>query len=122
MEVLDLVNAERREADLPELLWHQGAADVAFAHSVDMAVRGFFSHTNPDGLGPSERISAAGIPWSALGENIAQGQGTPTHVMSSWMGSSGHRANILNPTFTHLGVGVRTGSSGPWWTQNFLRP
>jgi uncharacterized protein YkwD len=122
-QVLALVNQERASAGLSPVAWHAPAGQVAFEHSVDMDVRSFFSHVNPDGDGPSDRIDAAGISWSRLGENIAMGYPTPEDVMDGWMTSSGHRANILNPDFTHLGVGVReNGGGGPWWTQNFVTP
>ena len=58
----------------------------------------------------------------SYGENIAMGQRTPHEVMVAWMNSAGHRRNILDPSFTHLGVGVHTSyDAGPWWTQNFIR-
>ncbi len=120
-QVLDLVNAERANAGVGPVVWDEPATDVAYAHSVDMDVRNFFSHTNPDGLGPGDRINAAGIRWTAWGENIARGQDSPGAVMSGWMASPGHRDNILNANFTHLGVGVHSASGGPWWTQVFLR-
>ncbi|WP_368861486.1 CAP domain-containing protein [Streptomyces griseorubiginosus] len=67
----------------------------------------------------AERISATGYRWSRVGENIAQGQQTPQAVMDTWMNSDGHRANILDCSFKDIGVGVHTGSGGPWWTQDF---
>lgn len=120
-QVLDLVNVERERVSLPPLQWHAAASQVAYGHSVDMDWRNFFSHTNPDGLSPGGRINAASIPWTAWGENIARGQDDPGAVMNAWMNSDGHRANILNSMFTHLGVGVHTAAGGPWWTQVFLR-
>jgi uncharacterized protein YkwD len=121
LEVLELVNAERRSRGLSELAWHAAAADVAYDHGVDMDVRNYFSHFDPDGNGPGQRLSAAGLTNGTWGENIARGQPTPASVMSAWMGSDGHRANILNPVYTHLGVGVHDASGGPWWVQVFLR-
>ena len=119
--VLDLVNVERQNAGLAPLAWHDEAAEVAFAHSVDMDVRGYFEHTNPDGQQPWDRLSAAGVGWSTAGENIAMGYPTPESVMEAWMNSPGHRENILRESFTHLGVGVHDNGS-IWWTQAFLRP
>jgi len=121
-QVLDLVNVERANASLPPLAWHDPVSQVAYEHSVDMDVRNFFSHTNPDGDGPADRITMAGITWTAAGENIAYGQQTPAVVMTDWMNSPGHRANILSPNYTHLGVGVHLAPGGPWWTQNFMAP
>ena len=121
-QVLDLVNKERARVQAPPVEWHEGATNAAYAHSVDMDVRQFFAHTNPDGDGPGDRLRAAGVSWGSYGENIAQGQNTPIDVMAAWMNSDGHRRNILDPAFTHLGVGVHTSySGGPWWTQNFIR-
>jgi uncharacterized protein YkwD len=120
-EVLRLVNVERISRGLAPLLWDDGAARAAFAHSVDMAQRGYFSHTSPEGQDTGDRLVAADAgSWSAWGENIAQGQPTPARVMSDWMGSQGHRENILRSYFTHLGVGVHAPNS-VWWTQVFLR-
>jgi len=87
-----------------------------------MDFRSFFDHTNPDGDGPGDRLRAAGVNWGSYGENIALGQNTPPDVMQAWMTSDGHRRNILDPSFTHLGVGVHTSyGGGPWWTQEFIR-
>ena len=121
-EVLALVNEERAAVGLPALGWHEEAAQVAYVHSFDMDVRGFFSHTNPDGVGPGGRLAAQGIAFDAIGENIAKGFMSPREVVEGWMASSGHRASILSPEFTKLGVGIHTTKhDGPWWTQDFLR-
>jgi uncharacterized protein YkwD len=82
-----------------------------------MRDRGFFSHTDPDGLSPFDRGDRAGV--TVLGENIAYGQPDPASVMTAWMNSPGHRANILDCSYTKLGVGVAYGPGGPWWTQDF---
>ncbi|MFD0901822.1 CAP domain-containing protein [Actinomadura sediminis] len=91
---------------------------AARGHSADMAARGFFDHTDPDGDGPGDRIRSAGYRWSTYGENIAKGQPSPERVMESWMNSPGHRANILNCAFDEIGVGV-VEAGGPYWTQVF---
>ena len=85
-------------------------------HSLDMATRNFFSHTNPDGDGSRERMDQAGYGGFTWGENIAFGQITPMQVVVGWMNSSGHCANIMNPDFTEIGIG-----HGPsnHWTQVF---
>ncbi|MBE7492184.1 MAG: CAP domain-containing protein [Planctomycetes bacterium] len=124
-DVLTLVNQERAMASPPRapLAWHAGMAQVAFAHSADMAARDFFAHTNPDGQSPFDRLAAAGISYSTAGENIAAGYSTPAAVMAAWMASTGHRNNILNGAFTELGVGVKQGGSyGIYWTQVFRAP
>ena len=90
---------------------------VARAHSADMRDRGYFDHVDPEGLDPFDRAEQAGL--TALAENIAVGQPDPAAVMADWMNSPGHRANILDCSLTHLGVGVAQGDGGPWWTQLF---
>ncbi|TFV65617.1 CAP domain-containing protein [Blastococcus sp. CT_GayMR20] len=116
-QVLALVNRERAAAGCGALVADEGLAAVARAHSADMRDRGFFDHVNLDGLDPFDRASAAGV--NARAENIAYGQADAAEVMTAWMNSSGHRANILNCSLTSLGVGVVDGSGGPWWTQLF---
>ncbi len=65
-------------------------------------------------------MAAAGCMFNGWGENIAMGQTTPVDVMTAWMNSSGHRANIMNPGFTHLGVGCRYGTGALYWVQDFV--
>ena len=116
-QVLALVNIQRAAAGCGALSGDAALASVARAHSADMRDRGFFSHTNPDGLDPFARAVAAGL--DARAENIAYGQPDPASVMDSWMNSPGHRANILDCSLTRLGVGMAEGAGGPWWTQLF---
>ncbi|AKN73252.1 RNA polymerase [Streptomyces sp. PBH53] len=118
-QVVALVNKERAAAGCGPVTEDPQLDRAAQGHSDDMAARGFFDHTDPDGDGPGERITAAGYRWSTYGENIAKGQQTPQAVMDSWMNSPGHRANILNCSFKNIGVGVHDGAGGPWWTQAF---
>ncbi|QES46836.1 RNA polymerase [Streptomyces venezuelae] len=118
-QVVALVNKERAAAGCGPLKDDPQLRAAAQGHSDDMAARDFFSHTAPGGSDPGDRTTAAGYRWSTYGENIAKGQQTPEQVMDSWMNSSGHRANILNCSFKDIGVGIRKGSGGPWWTQNF---
>ncbi|WP_236833285.1 CAP domain-containing protein [Blastococcus sp. KM273128] len=116
-QVRALVNAERAAAGCGPVAADDGLAAVARAHSTAMRDRGFFDHVDPDGLDPIDRADRGGV--AARAENIARGQADPSAVMTSWMASPGHRANILNCGLTRLGVGVATGSGGPWWTQLF---
>ncbi|MFF3939935.1 CAP domain-containing protein [Streptomyces phaeofaciens] len=116
--VLKLVNEERSKVGCSALSASGSLADLAEAFSDDMAARGFFDHTDPNGLTPWDRAEKAGV--SGLGgENIARGQADAAAVMEAWMNSPGHKANILNCDFKTLGVGVHLGSGGPWWTQDF---
>ncbi|GHG53888.1 CAP domain-containing protein [Streptomyces griseocarneus] len=119
-EVLALTNAERAAAGLPPLAADPRLAVAARDHSTDMARRDFYSHTTPEGREPWDRARAAGAAHRAIGENIACGQRTPAEVVRGWMNSPGHRANILTPGFTHLGVGYAPGGrAGTYWTQLF---
>ncbi len=122
LKVLELVNAERAKYGLSALSWNDELAQVARAHSKDMATRGFFSHNTPEGKTPFDRIKSAGISYRSAGENIAAGQKTPEEVVEAWMNSEGHRANILNSSYTQIGVGYVTGngSYSTYWTQNFI--
>ncbi|WP_393061098.1 CAP domain-containing protein [Streptomyces sp. LN549] len=116
--VLALVNQERAKVGCSAVTASSSLASLAQNFSDDMASRGFFDHTDPDGQSPWDRAAAAGV--SGLGgENIARGQADAEAVMEAWMNSDGHRANILNCDYKTLGVGVHFGSGGPWWTQDF---
>jgi uncharacterized protein YkwD len=117
-EVLRLVNEQRAQAGCSPVTADSKLQALATAFSEEMADRNFFDHTDPDGRTPWDRAKAAGIT-DLGGENIARGQADPAAVMDAWMNSPGHRANILNCSFTTLGVGVHFGTGGPWWTQDF---
>ncbi|WP_411148673.1 CAP domain-containing protein [Streptomyces sp. A30] len=117
-EVLKLVNDERAKVGCSAVAANSALADLAQDFSEDMAERGFFDHTDPDGQSPWDRAAKAGIT-DLGGENIARGQADAAAVMEAWMNSPGHKANILNCDFKTLGVGVHMGPGGPWWTQDF---
>ncbi|MFJ9626663.1 CAP domain-containing protein [Streptomyces sp. NPDC101175] len=118
--VVELTNAERTRAGLPPLAVDPLLAAAAQAHSTDMVARAFYSHTSPDGSQPWDRAAAAGSLRRTIGENIACGQRSPAEVVEGWMNSPGHRANILKPDFTHIGVGFAGGGQmGTYWTQLF---
>ncbi|MDG4862020.1 CAP domain-containing protein, partial [Streptomyces sp. T-3] len=117
-QVLALVNQERAKAGCSPVRADGELADLAGAFSKDMADRGFFDHTDPDGATPWDRADSVGIA-NLGGENIARGQANAQSVMDSWMNSPGHRANILNCDYKTLGVGAYFGPGGPWWTQDF---
>jgi uncharacterized protein YkwD len=117
-QILGLVNQERAKAGCSPLKDDPSLDSLAQNFSDEMAARGFFDHTDPDGKTPWDRADAAGVK-SLGGENIARGQADPQAVMDAWMNSEGHRANILNCDYTRLGVGVHYGTGGPWWTQDF---
>ncbi len=121
--MLTIVNAERAKAGCPAVTADDRLTVAARAHSADMAARNYFSHTTPEGVQFATRITEAGYRWSGAGENIAKGQRTPQAVMTSWMNSAGHKANILNCGFQNLGVGVAADATGALlWTQDFASP
>ncbi|MFK0290985.1 CAP domain-containing protein [Streptomyces sp. NPDC090442] len=117
-EVVRLVNQERARAGCSPVTASDQLAGLAQRFSDDMARRGFFGHTDPDGHTPWDRARAQGIA-DVGGENIARGQADARSVMDVWMSSPEHRANILNCEYTTLGVGAHFGPGGPWWTQEF---
>ncbi len=122
-QVLTLTNAERANVGLAALTWDNTLAQVAGDHACDMIVRNFFAHTNPDGQNVGDRATAAGYTWIAIGENLAAGHQTPAAAVAGWMNSPGHKANILNASFTALGVGYREGGSlARYWVQVFATP
>jgi len=122
-QVVQLVNAERAKRGLPPLAVHPGVTQVARAKSQDMRDRQYFSHTSPTYGSPFQMLKTFGITYRAAGENIAAGQPSPAAVMQGWMNSPGHRENILNPQYTHIGVGLAQGGSyRTYWTQLFIRP
>jgi len=96
---------------------------AARVHSQDMVDRNFFDHTNPSGQSPFQRMGEAGYQYSTAGENIAAGNSTAAATMQQWMDSDGHCGNIMNDSFTELGVGYYPGGQyGHVWTQNFGAP
>jgi uncharacterized protein YkwD len=122
-EVVKLTNEHRVAKGCPALRVDSRLTAAARAHSTDMVARNFFSHTGSNGSNFVARSVAAGYPQrGAAGENIAWGYRTPKDVVTGWMNSSGHRANILNCSSIAVGVGVAYNAGGsPYWTQNFGR-
>ena len=119
-EVVRLVNEERAKAGLPALTVDRGAASAAQVRAKE--IERSFSHTRPDGSSFNSALTEAGVNFSGAGENIAYGQNSPEKVMEGWMNSSGHRANILNSSYTSIGVGHYQNASGVnYWTQLFIR-
>ena len=116
--VASLVNAARQDAGLSELELDADLCAAAQACAQEIAQS--FSHTRPDGSSCFTILEEFGISYRAAGENIAMGQRTPEEVMDGWMNSSGHRANILNGTFTSIGVGYYVdGAGAAHWVQIF---
>ena len=117
-EVVRLVNEQRAKNGLKPLTENWELSRVARYKSQDMADNRYFSHTSPTYGTPFQMIRAFGLSYRTAGENIAYGQRTPQAVVNAWMNSSGHRANILNGSYTQIGVGYV--SNGHYWTQMFI--
>lgn len=113
-EVFRLVNQERAKLNLSPLKYYSAAQNAAKIR-VD-EIKNSFSHTRPNGKTFSTVIDDAGISYSKIGENISYGYTIPSAVMDGWMNSSRHKANILNPDFTHIIIGY----NGTHWVQLFL--
>jgi len=122
-QVVALVNAERVKAGCKSLAVDARLTAAARGHSIDMAARRYFSHTSPDGVEFATRISNASYRWSGVAENIAKGPPAPRDVMTSWLNSAGHKANIVNCGYRNIGVGVAADATGTLlWTQDFGTP
>ncbi|MBU5626773.1 SafA/ExsA family spore coat assembly protein [Oscillibacter sp. MSJ-2] len=117
-EVMRLVNEARAKNGLKPLSANWELSRVARYKSQDMVDRRYFSHTSPTYGTPFQMIKSFGLTYRTAGENIAYGQSTPQAVVNAWMNSSGHRANILNPSYTQIGVGYV--ANGHYWTQLFI--
>ena len=117
-EVIRLVNVERAKAGLKALTEDWELSRVARYKSQDMHDLRYFSHTSPTYGSPFDMMKAFGIRYRTAGENIAMGYRTPAAVVQGWMNSPGHRANILNASYTKIGVGYV--ASGNYWTQHFI--
>lgn len=118
-QVIDLTNKERVAAGLAPLSMDEPLMANAQAKSKDMQTNAYFSHTSPTLGTPFEQMKARGITYKSAGENIAKGQTTPEQVVKAWMDSPGHKANILNAKYTHIGVGYV--ANGHYWTQQFIQ-
>ncbi|MGP4108001.1 CAP domain-containing protein [Virgibacillus sp. L01] len=117
--VIKLTNQERSNQGLSPLKAHKKLSNVARNKAVDMQSNGYFSHTSPTHGSPFDMMKNAGVSYQSAGENIARGQKSPQQVVDAWMNSQGHRENILNGNFTHIGVGYT--ESGNYWSQMFIQ-
>lgn len=117
-EVIRLVNEIRRQNGLGELTASAELSHVARLKSQDMHDKGYFDHTSPTYGSAFDMLRSFGISYRTAGENIAYGYSTPQAVVDAWMNSSGHRANILNASYTQIGVGHV--QDGNYCTQIFV--
>jgi uncharacterized protein YkwD len=123
--LMALINLERQNRGVGTLLPQGQLTTAARSHSADMACNDFFSHTGSDGSLPWDRVSALGYSYSAIAENIFAGSSNAQTAFDSWMNSPGHRDNILNPTYTEIGLGYRYWANSPYGaytTAVFARP
>jgi uncharacterized protein YkwD len=122
MAALGMINRSRQENGAGPVAMDPAVQQVARSHARDMATRGFFGHSNPEGAQPWDRLSAAGIGYSVMAENIGWSQnygsaadGVRTNhqsMMAERPPNDGHRVNILNPRITRIGIGVFTAPDG----------
>ncbi|MGP4060696.1 CAP domain-containing protein [Halobacillus sp. H74] len=117
-QVVELTNQEREKQGLAPLELDTELSGVAKDKSLDMQQNNYFSHNSPTHGSPFDMMKAYGIDYRTAGENIAMGQTSPEQVVEGWMNSEGHRKNIMNPNFTHIGVGHA--ENGNYWTQMFI--
>ena len=117
-EVVELVNGIRVQNGLQPLQQNWELSRVARYKSQDMRNNRYFAHNSPTYGTPFQMIRSFGLSYRTAGENIARGYTTPEAVVSGWMNSSGHRANILNASYKQIGVGYV--ADGRYWTQMFI--
>jgi uncharacterized YkwD family protein len=115
-QVVTLVNQERAKAGLKPLTSNAQLSNMALVKAKDMKDNNYFDHNSPTYGSPFDMMKSFGISYRYAGENIAMGQRTPQEVMTAWMNSSGHRANILNANYTSIGVAYYNGE----WVQEFI--
>ncbi|WP_052339275.1 CAP domain-containing protein [Gorillibacterium massiliense] len=116
-QVASLVNTERSKNGLSPLTLDSALSNMALVKSKDMYNNNYFDHTSPTYGSPFNMMTSFGISYSYAGENIAKGQQTPQDVMTAWMNSQGHRANILNANYNKIGVAYYNGV----WVQEFIK-
>jgi uncharacterized protein YkwD len=132
-QTLQLINMDRLDPQyVPEtrgralpLQWDNRLAEAARAHSEEMMRNGYFSHTALNGASPAQRMSAAGVRWTAFGENIAACQ-TVTEAESVFMNEPrfehNHRWNILNADYNRVGIGIVRAADGTIYiTEDFAQ-
>lgn len=119
-DVVALCNAERKKNGLKPLTINWEVARVARYKSEDMKNLKYFSHESPVYGSPFQMLKSFNIKYKTAGENIAKGQKTAKAVVDAWMNSAGHRANILNASFTETGVGFCEGNGTTYWTMIFI--
>ncbi len=119
-EVFNLINEQRINSGLQGLAIDNEVQRVARIKAQDMVDNNYFSHSSPTYGSPFDMLTNFKISYKTAGENIA-GNSTNSGAVNAWMNSSGHRANILNSSFTHTGIGVVTSKKyGKIYVQMFI--
>ncbi|WP_160686971.1 CAP domain-containing protein [Clostridium sp. C2-6-12] len=118
-KILELMNAKRTEAGLKPLTMDNTLVQVARYKSDNMIQNNFFSHTNPDGTKWTNRLQTIGYKYTTSGENIAYNTYDPVELFNQWWNSPGHRANMMNTSYTKVGIGVIHGNGKYMGTQTF---
>lgn len=134
-EALRLINQRRAAgascgargsfAPTTALSWDAKLAQAAYGHARDMADHDYFSHTGRNGSTLGQRVSAAGYTWSAVAENIAAGTRSVSATVDGWMSSDGHCANLMSPSYRHVGLACAANTAstyGHYWTLNLAAP
>lgn len=119
MQLVSLINAERVKQGLAPLKANNQVGNVARAHSQDMADKGYFDHYDPAGKSPFNRLNDGGISYRAAGENIAINTSVP-NAHNAFMNSPGHRSNVLESSYTEVGVGIIHEGTRLYVTENFI--
>jgi len=118
-DCVSLTNVARARAGVPPVTVDVRVANAATAQSNYQAAQQRMTHVGDGGTDAGSRLRAQAYVWSTWGENVAAGQGDCTSVMSAWMASPGHKANILNRLFVHIGIGNAVGANGVhYWTMD----
>ena len=112
---LDIANEIRRKNGLPQFTADPILMAVAQAQAEDMLRRHYFDHNTPEGLTPFDRMDKAGLQYRAAAENIAEGERDPHAVFQLWLGSAGHKKNLLNKIYLRQGLGFAGGT----WVHDF---
>ncbi len=134
-DLLEKLNAYRANNGQPAVVWDREAAAVAQTHTANMQQFSRLTHDAPDGScsAPTDclaqRLTNAAVLYAAASENVARGYLTADEVMQGWIASGPHNANMLDPQWTHVGLGFREDPgaispnvyTGSWWTQVFNR-
>ena len=121
--IVQLVNRARAAAGVAPVTEVSSLDSAALTQSYNQALQHTMTHTGPDGSNAGQRITNAGYSWSTWGENVAAGQVGPDAVMTAWMNSPPHKANILSASFSGIGIASLIAANGvTYWTMELAKP